>query len=57
VTIVFKDLQKLVSQQQLENARKELFQRLQGESIWIYEQIKQKIHLNRDSSRKGIQIL
>jgi hypothetical protein len=38
-TIVFKDLQKLVSshsQQQQENKRKELFERLQGKPFWIW---------------------
>jgi hypothetical protein len=33
---VFKDLQKLVSQQQHENTRKELFRRLQGKPFWIW---------------------
>jgi hypothetical protein len=40
VAIVFKDLQKLVSQsqqqEQKENTRKELFQRLQGKPFWIW---------------------
>jgi hypothetical protein len=36
VTIVFKDLQKLVSQQQKENSRKELFERLPGKPFWIW---------------------
>jgi hypothetical protein len=35
VTVVFKDLQKLVSQQQ--NTRKELFERLQGKPFWIWD--------------------
>jgi hypothetical protein len=34
--VVFKDLQKLVSQQQKENTRKELFHRLQGKPFWIW---------------------
>jgi hypothetical protein len=34
--IVFKDLQKLVSKQQAENTRKELFQRLQAKPFWIW---------------------
>jgi hypothetical protein len=33
--IVFKDLQKLVSQQQKESTRKELFQRPQGKPFWM----------------------
>ena len=38
MAIVFKDLQKLVSQseQQKENTRKESFQRLQGKPFWIW---------------------
>jgi hypothetical protein len=34
--MMFKDLQKLVSQQQRENTSKELFQRLQGKPFWIW---------------------
>ncbi len=34
--VVFKDLQKLVSSQQRENTRKELFQRLQNKPFWIW---------------------
>jgi hypothetical protein len=37
VTIVFKDLQKLVSQQQRESTRKVLFQRLQNKPFWIWD--------------------
>jgi hypothetical protein len=39
--VVFKDLQKLVSQsqQQKENTCKELFQRLQGKPFWIWNMI------------------
>ena len=37
MAIVFKDLHKLVSQQQQENIRKELFQRLQGKPFWIWD--------------------
>ena len=36
MTVVFKDLQKLVSQQQHENTRKELFERLQNKPFWIW---------------------
>ena len=36
MAIVFKDLQKLVSAQQKENTRKELFARLQGKPFWIW---------------------
>lgn len=36
VTIVFKDLQKLVASQQRDSARKELFQRLYGKPFWIW---------------------
>jgi hypothetical protein len=36
VTIVFKDLQKLVSAQQCESTRKELFQRLQNKHFWMW---------------------
>ncbi|MFL6355770.1 MAG: hypothetical protein ACJ71C_04345 [Nitrososphaeraceae archaeon] len=35
--MVFKDLQKLVSQSQQENTCKELFQRLQGKPFWIWD--------------------
>src|SRR5919198_5855837 len=35
--VAFKDLQKLVSSQQKENSRKELFQRLQGKPFWIWD--------------------
>jgi hypothetical protein len=35
-TIVFKDLQKLVSQQQKESTRKELFERLRNKPFWIW---------------------
>jgi hypothetical protein len=42
--VVFKDLQKLVqhSQQQKENKTKELFQRLQGKSFWIWNIVEHK---------------
>ena len=40
--IVFKDLQKLVSQQQKENTRKELFQRLQDKPFWIWNKEEHK---------------
>lgn len=36
MVIVFKDLQKLVSQQQRDNTRKELYERLQGKPFWIW---------------------
>jgi hypothetical protein len=36
VTVVFKDLQKLVSKQQAENSRKELFQRMYNKPFWIW---------------------
>jgi hypothetical protein len=41
-TTVFRDLQKLVSQQEQENTRKELFQRLQGKSFWIWDKHQHK---------------
>ncbi|MFL6398543.1 MAG: hypothetical protein ACJ72J_03045, partial [Nitrososphaeraceae archaeon] len=34
--MVFKDLQKLVSQSQQENTAKELFERLQGKPFWMW---------------------
>jgi hypothetical protein len=37
VAILFKDLQKLVSQQQREHTTKELYQRLHGKPFWIWE--------------------
>ena len=37
VAIVFKDLQKLVSQKQQESTRKELFTRLQHKPFWIWD--------------------
>ena len=42
VTAVFKDLQKLVSQQQRENTRKELFSRLQDKPFWIWDREQHK---------------
>jgi hypothetical protein len=42
VTIVFKDLQKLVSAQQNENTRKELFHRLQDKVFWIWDKEQHK---------------
>jgi hypothetical protein len=42
VTIVFKDLQKLVSQQQQDNIRKELFQRLHDKPFWIWDKQRHK---------------
>jgi len=35
-TILFKDLHKLVSAQQRDNTRKELYERLQGKPFWIW---------------------
>ena len=40
--VAFKDLQKLVSQQQKENTRKELFQRLQDKPFWIWNKEEHK---------------
>ena len=42
MAIVFKDLQKLVSQQQREKTAKELFQRLQGKPFWIWDKQQHK---------------
>jgi hypothetical protein len=42
VAIVFKDLQKLASQSQQENTRKELFQRLHGKPFWIWDKQQHK---------------
>jgi hypothetical protein len=42
VAIVFKDLQKLVSQSQQQNVRKELFQRLQNKPFWIWDKEEHK---------------
>jgi hypothetical protein len=42
VTIVFKDLQRLVSQQQKENSRKELFARLQEKPFWVWDKQQHK---------------
>jgi hypothetical protein len=35
--MTFKDLDKLVSNSQQENTRKELFERLQGKPFWIWD--------------------
>ena len=40
---MFKDLQKLVSQSQRENTRKDLFQRLQGKPFWIWDKQQHKL--------------
>ena len=40
--VAFKDLQKLVSKQQAENSRKELFQRLQNKLFWIWDKQQHK---------------
>jgi hypothetical protein len=42
-TIVFKDLHKLVSQQQQDNIRKELFQRLHGKPFWVWDKQQHKL--------------
>jgi hypothetical protein len=42
VPVVFKDLQKLVSQQQRENTRKEPFQRLINKPFWIWDREQHK---------------
>jgi hypothetical protein len=42
-TIVFKDLHKLVSQQQQDNKRKEIFQRLQDKAFWIWDKQQHKL--------------
>src|SRR6187200_50033 len=41
--MTFRDLQKLVSQQQKENTRKELFQRLQNRPFWIWNRQQHKL--------------
>ena len=41
--MVFKDLQKLVTKQQAENTRKELFQRLQDKPFWIWDKEQHKV--------------
>ena len=43
MAIVFKDLQKLVSAQQKENTRKELFAGLQGKPFWIWDKQQHKL--------------
>jgi hypothetical protein len=51
VAVVFKDLQKLVSHSQQENARKDLFQRLRGKPFWIWnieEHRKEDVKTNGD---------
>ncbi len=45
--MTFKDLQKLVSQQQKENTITELFQKLQDKSFWIWDK---KQHNQEDLS-------
>ena len=42
MAIVFKDLQKLVSNSHQENARKELFQRLHDKPFWIWDKQQHK---------------
>jgi hypothetical protein len=41
-SVLFKDLHKLVSSQQRENTRKELFQRLQDKPFWIWDKEQHK---------------
>ena len=41
--MTFRDLQKLVSQQQKESTRKELFQRLQNKPFWIWNRQQHKL--------------
>ncbi len=43
MTVVFKDLQKLVSQQQKENARNELYDRLIKKPFWIWDKQQHKL--------------
>jgi hypothetical protein len=43
VAIVFKELHKLASHSQQENKSKELFQRLQGKSFWIWDKDEHKL--------------
>jgi Terminase RNaseH-like domain len=43
VTIVFKDLQKLVSHSQQENKSRELFQRLKDKPFWIWDKQQHKL--------------
>jgi len=43
VAIVFKDLQKLVSQQQQEKARNELYDRLINKPFWIWDKQQHKL--------------
>jgi hypothetical protein len=49
--VVFKDLQKLVVHSQQEDARKELFQRLQGKPFWIWNIAE---HKREDIKTSGI---
>ena len=43
MAIVFKDLQKLVSQSQQQNSRKELFQRLHGKPFGVWDKQQHKL--------------
>jgi hypothetical protein len=43
LTVVFKDLQKLVSKQQQESTHKELFERLKGKPFWIWDKQQHKL--------------
>jgi hypothetical protein len=42
-SVLFKDLHKLVSQQQKESTRKELFTRLQGKPFWVWNKEQHKL--------------
>ena len=48
--MIFKDLQKLVSQEGKENTRKELFQSLQNKPFWIWNVEQHKLE---DIRKKG----
>jgi hypothetical protein len=48
--MIFKDLQKLVSQEGKEKTRKELFQRLQNKPFWIWNVEQHKLE---DIRKKG----
>ena len=43
MAIVFKDLQKLVSQSRRKHTTKELFERLQGKPFWIWDKQQHKL--------------
>jgi hypothetical protein len=57
--VVFKDLQKLVSQQQRDNRRKELFERLRNKPFWVWDiaEHKQEDRIKKlFSSTRGVTI-